>query len=276
MARRACSIQNLTIQLLLQSFEKTLQAGKVRNQAAATAAVLPLWCSRQSVITQSFDQTIQANIAIMWVLEAQSLGSNDERSVRVQTIKHYLTAGSHVVGRNVTAGQSNVIIEEDKSISRGHAVISVAYAEQVCLKVRGAPAKARLQSPARWNRLCLTTSDTSRYGTLVNRVELTGAETYLKEGDLLQFGHKSTFRLAKAFSLTGTLNQAQPRNMPIVLFDIVGSQDGTAALHFYRKQLCHCSKWHSLVRHSFSTTYDALIDAFSTTMIPCSKGGRQS
>ena len=74
----------------------------------------------------------------MWILEAQSLGSSDERSVRVQTCKHCLTAGCHVVGRNVTAGHSNVIIEEDKSISRGHAVISVAYGEQACFKVRGA------------------------------------------------------------------------------------------------------------------------------------------
>lgn len=74
----------------------------------------------------------------MWMLEAQSLGSNDERSVRVQTIRHYITAGSHVVGRNVTAGQSSITVEEDKSISRGHAVVSVEYAEPACFKVKGA------------------------------------------------------------------------------------------------------------------------------------------
>ena len=45
-------------------------------------------------------------------------------------------------------------------------------------------------------------SDKSRYGTLVNREELKGAETHLKEGDLLQFGHKSNFRFIEAFSCT--------------------------------------------------------------------------
>ena len=91
--------------------------------------------------THSIDQTatcIDRGIVTMWILEAQSLGSSDERSVRVQTIRHYLTAGSHVVGRNVTAGQSNIIVEEDKSISRGHAIVTVDYAEQACLKVKGA------------------------------------------------------------------------------------------------------------------------------------------
>lgn len=137
----------------------------------------------------------------MWILEAQSLGSSDERSVRVQTIKHYLTAGSHVVGRNITAGQSCVIIEEDKSISRGHAVISVAYGEQACFKVRGAslPLCFLLRCS---NKLYLNNSDKSRYGTLVNREELKGAEKHLKEGDLLQFGHKSNFRLVEAYSCT--------------------------------------------------------------------------
>lgn len=72
----------------------------------------------------------------MWILEAQSLGS-DERSIRVQTIKHYLVAGSHVVGRNLAVGQSNIVVEEDKSISRGHAVINVAYAEQAGFKIKG-------------------------------------------------------------------------------------------------------------------------------------------
>ena len=35
----------------------------------------------------------------------------------------------------------------------------------------------------------------SRYGTLVNKQDLKGREAELKEGDLLQFGHKSEFRL---------------------------------------------------------------------------------
>ena len=33
-----------------------------------------------------------------------------------------------------------------------------------------------------------------RYGTLVNKQELKGEEADLKEGDFLQFGHKSSFR----------------------------------------------------------------------------------
>lgn len=136
---------------------------------------------------------------VMWMLEAQSLGSSDERSVRVQTIRHYLTAGSHVVGRNITAGQSNIIVEEDKSISRGHAVITVEYAGQVRFKVKGAFCH-RLKSLTAavsygWEPACLVTPDTSRYGTLVNKVELKGAETHLQEGDFIQFGHKSSFRL---------------------------------------------------------------------------------
>lgn len=38
----------------------------------------------------------------------------------------------------------------------------------------------------------------SRYGTLVNKRELKGAEAELKEGDMLQFGHKSIFRSTEA------------------------------------------------------------------------------
>ena len=36
-----------------------------------------------------------------------------------------------------------------------------------------------------------------RYGTLVNKQELKGGEADLKEGDFLQFGHKSSFRCSK-------------------------------------------------------------------------------
>ncbi len=37
-------------------------------------------------------------------------------------------------------------------------------------------------------------ADMGRYGTLVNKQELKGGEANLTEGDLLQFGHKSSFR----------------------------------------------------------------------------------
>ena len=71
----------------------------------------------------------------MWVLEAQSFGSNDERSAATQTCKHYLTAGSHVVGRQI--GQCAIVVEEDKSISRSHAVINVSYDNGGLCNVKG-------------------------------------------------------------------------------------------------------------------------------------------
>lgn len=71
----------------------------------------------------------------MWVLEAQSFGSNDERSQATQTGKHYLTAGSHVVGRQL--GQCALVVEEDKSISRSHAVVTVSYANGGQCVVKG-------------------------------------------------------------------------------------------------------------------------------------------
>ena len=79
---------------------------------------------------------------VMWILEAQSLGSADERSYRVQSLKHYLTAGTHLVGRNLAAGQSSIVVEEDKSISRGHATITVAYA-QARFKIKGRHKRGR-------------------------------------------------------------------------------------------------------------------------------------
>lgn len=82
----------------------------------------------------------------MWVLEAQSFGVNDERSQATQTCKHYLTAGSHVVGRQ--AGQCALVVEEDKSISRSHAIVTVSYADDGQCLVKGkrtAPLRKLLQ-----------------------------------------------------------------------------------------------------------------------------------
>lgn len=71
----------------------------------------------------------------MWVLEAQRFNSGDERSEAAQTCKHYLVAGTHTVGRQL--GQSTVVVEEDKSISRSHAVLTVSYGADERLRVKG-------------------------------------------------------------------------------------------------------------------------------------------
>ncbi len=63
----------------------------------------------------------------MWVLEAQPSGSTDERSLAAQQVKHYLPAGLHVVGRTQAIGQSCIVVDEDKSISRQHATVTVDY-----------------------------------------------------------------------------------------------------------------------------------------------------
>ena len=73
----------------------------------------------------------------MWVLEAQPLGSTDDRSPAVQNLRHYLVAGSHFVGRNSTAEHSGIVVEEDKSISRQHAVVTVSYAAPPTFRVKG-------------------------------------------------------------------------------------------------------------------------------------------
>ncbi|DBA65593.1 TPA: hypothetical protein ACH3X2_002660 [Trebouxia sp. C0005] len=110
----------------------------------------------------------------MWVLEAQPSGSTDERSLAAQQVKHYLPAGLHVVGRTQAIGQSCIVVDEDKSISRQHATMTVDYTSPL-----------------------FRVKDMGRYGTLVNKQELKGGEANLTEGDLLQFGHKSSFRLCR-------------------------------------------------------------------------------
>lgn len=110
----------------------------------------------------------------MWVLEAQPSGSTDERSLAAQQVKHYLPAGLHVVGRTQAIGQSCIVVDEDKSISRQHATVTVDYTSPL-----------------------IRVKDMGRYGTLVNKQELKGGEANLTEGDLLQFGHKSSFRLRR-------------------------------------------------------------------------------
>ncbi len=74
----------------------------------------------------------------MWVLEAQPSGSTDERSLAAQQVKHYLPAGLHVVGRTQAIGQSCIVVDEDKSISRQHATVTVDYTSALC-RVKGNP-----------------------------------------------------------------------------------------------------------------------------------------
>ena len=131
------------------------------------------------------------------MLEAQSFGSNDERSAATQTCKHYLTAGSHVVGRQI--GQCAIVVEEDKSISRSHAVVTVSYDSAGLCNVKGEHRRTApslhlcCDSLQDLDKTCLS-ADNSRYGTLINKKELNGGLQELREGDVLQFGHKSVFR----------------------------------------------------------------------------------
>ena len=73
----------------------------------------------------------------MFVLEAQSLGSSDERSPAAQHERHYLSEGTHIVGRNATPGKSSIIIQEDKSISRQHGTVTVSYGGTSLIRVKG-------------------------------------------------------------------------------------------------------------------------------------------
>ena len=73
----------------------------------------------------------------MWVLEAQSLGTSDERSLAAQHYKHYLIEGSHTVGRNATPGRSSIVVPEDKSISRQHGTVTVSYNATSSIRVKG-------------------------------------------------------------------------------------------------------------------------------------------
>ena len=74
----------------------------------------------------------------MWILEAQPSGSTDERSLAAQQVKHYLPAGLHVVGRSQAIGQSCIVVDEDKSISRQHATVTVDYSSPL-FRVKGDP-----------------------------------------------------------------------------------------------------------------------------------------
>ena len=73
----------------------------------------------------------------MWFLEAQSLGSSDERSSAAQHEKHFLIEGAHIVGRNAVPGQSSIGIQEDKSISRQHGMVTVSYTATSSIRVKG-------------------------------------------------------------------------------------------------------------------------------------------
>lgn len=61
-------------------------------------------------------------------------------------------------------------------------------------------------------------ADNSRYGTLVNKKELNGGQQLIQEGDLLQFGHKSIFRLGSS-DITGIDHVPATRGgLPLQMF----------------------------------------------------------
>ncbi len=76
----------------------------------------------------------------MWILEARPSGSTDERSLAAQQVRHYLPAGLHVVGRTQAIGQSCIVVDEDKSISRQHATVTVNYTSPL-FRVKGNPSR---------------------------------------------------------------------------------------------------------------------------------------
>ena len=90
----------------------------------------------------------------LWLLEAKPFAT-EERSEKASTVKFWLRPGTAIVGRQV----SDVPVEEDKSISRKHAEITVLPAKEwrqeggaPCVIVKGAappPAAAAAHPAAR-------------------------------------------------------------------------------------------------------------------------------
>ncbi|KFV64797.1 Nibrin, partial [Dryobates pubescens] len=89
-----------------------------------------------------------------------------------------LSGTEYVVGRKNCA----ILIQDDQSISRSHAVLTVSQPE-------AAPSQS-LSVPV------LTVKDTSKYGTFVNGSKLNGASVSLQSGDRINFGvFESKFRV---------------------------------------------------------------------------------
>ncbi|XP_032813355.2 nibrin isoform X1 [Petromyzon marinus] len=108
----------------------------------------------------------------MWRLEPAETAQGSE---------HQLLVGErHVVGRK----DCGILIGNDQSISRVHAVLTVSHAESSLARPSCRPA--------------LSVKDSSKYGTFVNGEKLTsGSERALCCGDLLKFGvFESKYRVA--------------------------------------------------------------------------------
>ncbi|XP_068014605.1 nibrin [Melanerpes formicivorus] len=89
-----------------------------------------------------------------------------------------LSGTEYVVGRKNCA----ILIQDDQSISRSHAVLTVSQPE--------AASSQSLSVPV------LTVKDTSKYGTFVNGSKLNGASVSLQSGDRINFGvFESKFRV---------------------------------------------------------------------------------
>ncbi|NWR73398.1 NBN protein, partial [Centropus unirufus] len=89
-----------------------------------------------------------------------------------------LSGTEYVVGRR----NCTILIQDDQSISRSHAVLTVSRPETTPSQTLSAP--------------ILTVRDTSKYGTFVNGSKLNGASVSLQSGDRINFGvFESKFRV---------------------------------------------------------------------------------
>ncbi|KAK0688752.1 NBN protein, partial [Pygoscelis papua] len=89
-----------------------------------------------------------------------------------------LSGTEYVVGRKNCA----ILIQDDQSISRSHAVLTVSRPETIPSQSLAVP--------------MLTVRDTSKYGTFVNGSKLNGASVSLQSGDRINFGvFESKFRV---------------------------------------------------------------------------------
>ncbi|NXO00558.1 NBN protein, partial [Rhinopomastus cyanomelas] len=87
-------------------------------------------------------------------------------------------------GTNYVVGRKNcsILIQDDQSISRSHAVLTVSRPETTHSQSFSVP--------------LLTVTDTSKYGTFVNGTKLNGTSVSLQSGDRINFGvFESKFRV---------------------------------------------------------------------------------
>ncbi|KFU97502.1 Nibrin, partial [Pterocles gutturalis] len=89
-----------------------------------------------------------------------------------------LSGTEYVVGRK----NCSILIQDDQSISRSHAVLTVRHPETTLSQSLSVPV--------------LTVTDTSKYGTFVNGSKLNGTSVPLQSGDRINFGvFESKFRI---------------------------------------------------------------------------------